>query len=385
MKEEALKYHEELHGKLAVTIKTECETKEQLSLAYSPGVAFPCLEIAEDEKLVNTYTNRGNAVAVVSDGTAVLGLGDIGPKAAMPVMEGKAILFKKFAGIDAYPICLDTTDTEEIIRTVKLLAPTFAGVNLEDISAPRCFEIETRLIEELDIPVFHDDQHGTAIVTLAGLINALEFIGKKKEDVKVVVSGAGSAAISISKFLVSYGFKKENFLMLDRKGVLTTSRDIKDENRKFWAVDTDAVTLNDAIKDADIFIGVSAAGVMTAEDVKLMAKDPLIFAMANPVPEIMPDVVHSVRDDVIMATGRSDFPNQVNNVLGFPGIFRGALDANATKINEEMKMAAAKALAGLITKEEVTKEYIIPNPFDDRVVDAVATAVAKAAKDSGVA
>jgi len=384
MKKDALKYHEELGGKLAVKIKTKCETKEDLSLAYSPGVAFPCLEIAENEELVNNYTNRGNAVAVVSDGTAVLGLGNIGPKAAMPVMEGKAILFKKFADIDAYPICLDTTDVEEIIRTVKFLAPTFGGINLEDISAPRCFEIEKKLIEELDIPVFHDDQHGTAIVVLAGLINALYFIGKKKEDVKVVVSGAGSAGVSISKFLLSYGFKKENFLMLDIDGVLSIKRDLKEENSKFWAADTDAVTLNDAIKGADIFIGVSAPGVMKAEDVKLMAKDPIIFAMANPTPEIMPDVIKSVRDDAIIVTGRSDFPNQVNNILGFPGIFRGALDAGATRINEEMKMAAAQALASLVSKEEVGREYIIPDPFDPRVVKAVSTAVAQAAKDSGV-
>ncbi len=384
MKEDALKYHSELHGKLAVAIKTEVQTKEQLSLAYTPGVAIPCIEISKDERLVDEYTNRGNAVAVVSDGTAVLGLGDIGPKAAMPVMEGKAILFKKFANIDAYPICLDTKDVEEIIRTVKLLAPTFGGVNLEDISAPRCFEIEQRLIKELDIPVFHDDQHGTAIVVLAGLINALKLVDKTKESVRIVVSGAGSAGISISKFLISYGFKKENFMMLDIDGVLSTKRDLKDENSRFFAVDTDAVTLMDAIEGADIFIGVSAAGIMKAEHVKLMAKNPIIFAMANPTPEILPDVVKSVRDDAIIATGRSDYPNQVNNVLGFPAIFRGALDVKATKINEEMKMAAAKALANLISDEEVSREYIIPNPFDERVVSEVSKAVGKAAIDSGV-
>lgn len=384
LEKRALEYHAEKKGKLAVEIKVDCETKEQLSLAYSPGVAYPCLEIEKDNDLAYKYTNKGNFVAVVTDGTAVLGLGDIGAVAGMPVMEGKAILFKKFANIDAFPICIDTKDVDEIVNIVKKISPTFGGINLEDIAAPRCFEIEERLIAELDIPVFHDDQHGTAIVSLAGIINAYKIVGKKIGDAQIVINGAGAAANSIAKILVSYGAKKENIVMLDSKGAITTKRVGLDKYKSFWATSKSVTNLEEALVGADIFLGVSVADALKPQMLEKMAKDPLVFAMANPVPEILPDIAHKVRNDIIMATGRSDFSNQVNNVLGFPGIFRGALDVRAKKINDEMKMAASLALAALIDEKDLRKDYIIPLPFDKRVVPAVAAAVAEAAKKTGV-
>lgn len=372
----ALKMHEENRGKVAVRPKVKVETREDLSTAYTPGVAEPCRKIRDCKEEVYRYTAKGNLVAVVSDGTAVLGLGDIGPEAAMPVMEGKAILFKEFADIDAFPICLDTKDTEEIIKTVKYLAPTFGGINLEDISAPRCFEIERRLKEELDIPVFHDDQHGTAIVVAAGLINALKFAGKKMEDARVVINGAGSAGISICKLLLQFGVK--DAVLVDQKGALCPGEAWMNDAQKEMAQKTnkDRQTgeLSEIMKGKDVFIGVSAPNIVTSEMVASMAEDPVVFAMANPVPEIMPEEAKKGGAKVV-ATGRSDFPNQINNVLVFPGIFRGALDARASQITEEMKMAAARAIAGIITEEELNEDYIIPGVFDKRVCSAVADAV----------
>ena len=372
----ALKMHEENRGKVAVRSKVTVETREDLSTAYTPGVAEPCRKIRDCKEDVYRYTAKGNLVAVVSDGTAVLGLGDIGPEAAMPVMEGKAILFKEFADIDAFPICLDTKDAEEIIKTVKNLAPTFGGINLEDISAPRCFEIERRLKEELDIPVFHDDQHGTAIVVAAGLINALKFTGKKLEDAKIVINGAGSAGISICKLLLQFGVK--DAVLVDQKGALCPGEAWMNDAQKEMAEKTnkDRQTgdLSEIMKGKDVFIGVSAPNIVTSEMVASMAKDPVVFAMANPVPEIMPDEAKKGGEKVV-ATGRSDFPNQINNVLVFPGIFRGALDARASQITEEMKMAAARAIAGIIAEEELNEDYIIPGVFDKRVCSAVADAV----------
>jgi len=400
-REEALAYHTgKRHGKTEVVATKPCITQRDLSLAYTPGVAEPCLAIAKDPELVYEYTNKGNLVAVVSNGTAVLGLGDIGPMASKPVMEGKGVLFKRFADIDVFDIEVDSKDPEEIIRFCELLAPTLGGINLEDIGAPECFEIEERLRKSCDIPVFHDDQHGTAIISGAALVNALEVAGKKIEDVKVVFSGAGAAGIACATFYISLGVKQENLLMVDSKGVIYEGRtEGMNKYKERFAVDTDARTLADAMKDADVFAGVSVMGLVTQEMVKTMAKDPIIFAMANPDPEILPEDALAVRPDVIMATGRSDYPNQVNNVLGFPFIFRGALDVASTHINEEMKLAAARALANL-TKEDVPdsvvrayggkpfkfgRDYLIPKPFDYRVLLWEAPAVAEAAIETGVA
>lgn len=372
----ALEMHELHRGKIEVVSKVLVKTREDLSTAYTPGVAEPCRKIRDKRSEVYRYTAKGNLVAVVSDGTAVLGLGDIGPEAAMPVMEGKAILFKTFAGIDAFPICLDTKDPEEIIKTVKYLAPTFGGINLEDISAPRCFEIERRLREELDIPVFHDDQHGTAIVVCAGLLNALKLVGKEIHQVKVVINGAGSAGISICRLLQEIGVK--NVVLVDKNGALAEGESWMNEAQAKMAEVTNQEgqrgSLAEVIKGKDVFIGVSAPGVLTAEMVAAMADDAIVFAMANPTPEIMPEEAKRGGARVV-ATGRSDFPNQINNVLVFPGIFRGALDARATDITEEMKVAAAYAIAGMIEDEELREEYIIPGAFDERVARAVAEAV----------
>ena len=374
----ALEMHEQNKGKIAVRSKVTVKTRDDLSTAYTPGVAEPCRKIRDNKEEVYRYTAKGNLVAVVSDGTAVLGLGDIGPEAAMPVMEGKALLFKEFADIDAFPICLDTKDTEEIIKTVKNIAPCFGGINLEDISAPRCFEIEKRLKEELDIPVFHDDQHGTAIVVAAGLLNALKFVGKKMEDANIVINGAGSAGISICKLLLQFG--AGNVVLVDQKGALCPGEDWMNPAQTDMAEITNKEkqtgTLTENIKDKDVFLGVSAPNIVTAEMVSTMADDAIIFAMANPTPEIMPDEAKKGGARVI-ATGRSDFPNQINNVLVFPGIFRGALDARAGQITEEMKMAAARAIASIISDDELNEEYIIPGAFDERVCKAVAKAVAE--------
>ena len=384
--EKALELHEKWNGKLDTVSKVQVKTREDLALAYTPGVAEPCKVIAKDPEAAYRYTIKSNTVAVVSDGSAVLGLGNIGPYAAMPVMEGKAVLFKEFGNVNAVPICLDTQDTEEIIATVKNIAPAFGGINLEDISAPRCFEIEERLKAMLDIPVFHDDQHGTAIVVLAGIINALKVTGKKKEDCRVVVNGAGSAGVAITKLLLTYGFK--NVIMCDRKGAIYKGREglnkEKEEMAEISNQNMEKGSLADVIKGADVFIGVSAPGTVTPEMIKTMALNPILFPMANPTPEIMPDEAKAAGAAVI-GTGRSDFPNQINNVLAFPGIFRGALDVRASDINDEMKVAAAYAIANIITDEERNAEYIIPNPFDKRVAKAVAEAVAKAARDTGVA
>ena len=385
-KEFALKQHEAWQGKLEVISRAKLETPEDLSVAYTPGVAEPCLKISEDVDLSYKYTRRGNLVAVVTDGTAVLGLGDIGPEAGMPVMEGKCVLFKEFGGVDAFPLCVRTKDVDEIVNTVALLAGSFGGVNLEDISAPRCFEIERRLKEICDIPIFHDDQHGTAVVTAAAMINALKLTGKDMADIKVVTSGAGAAGIAIIKLLVSLGLK--NVIMCDRKGAIYEGRDgLNEEKMEMAKISNRNMvkgTLEEAIKGADVFIGVSAPGTVTAEMVKSMAPNPILFPMANPVPEIMPDEAKAAGAAVI-GTGRSDFPNQINNVLAFPGIFRGALDVRAKDINDEMKIAAAYAIASLVSEDELSPEYIIPNPFDKRVAPSVAAAVAKAAKDTGVA
>lgn len=384
--ERSLDLHAEKVGKIEVNSKVVVENKDQLSLAYSPGVAEPCREIHKDPVNVFKYTSKGNLVAVVSDGTAVLGLGDIGPLAAMPVMEGKAILFKNFANVDAFPICLDTKDVDEIVETVKRIAPCFGGINLEDISAPRCFEIERRLKEELDIPVFHDDQHGTAIVVCAGLINALKCVGKKPEEIKVVINGAGSAGISICKLLLQFGIG--DAVLVDRQGALCPGEEWMNPAQAAMAEvtnkDKQTGPLTEIIKGKDVFIGVSAPNLVTAEMVGTMAKDPIVFAMANPTPEIMPDVAKA-GGAAIVATGRSDFPNQINNVLVFPGIFRGALDVRATNITEEMKLAAAYAIASLVTIEELNAEYIIPSPFDKRVCDVVAKEVGRVAREQGIA
>ena len=381
----ALEMHEQNKGKIAVRSKVTVKTRDDLSTAYTPGVAEPCRKIRDNKEEVYRYTAKGNLVAVVSDGTAVLGLGDIGPEAAMPVMEGKALLFKEFADIDAFPICLDTKDTEEIIKTVKNIAPCFGGINLEDISAPRCFEIEKRLKEELDIPVFHDDQHGTAVITLAGVINALKVVGKKMEDIKIVTSGAGAAGIAIAKLLMTLGLK--DVILCDRTGAIYEGREnlnpIKGSIAKVTNRSFTKGTLKDALVGADIFIGVSAPGVLTAEMIKTMNDDPVVFAMANPTPEIMPDEAKKAGVK-IMGTGRSDFPNQINNVIAFPGIFRGALDVRASQITENMKIAAAYAIAGLVSDDDLNEEYILPQAFDPRVKNAVAKAVSEAAIKDGV-
>lgn len=374
--EKALKLHEEWNGKLETVSKTPVKSREDLALAYTPGVAEPCKVIAQDKEAAYKYTMKANTVAVVSDGSAVLGLGNIGPYAAMPVMEGKAVLFKEFGGINAVPICLGTQDTEEIIKAVTYLAPGFGGINLEDISAPRCFEIEERLKATLDIPVFHDDQHGTAIVVLAGIINALKVVGKKKEDCKVVVNGAGSAGVAITKLLLTYGFPY--IVMCDKVGIV--SRDTEGLNwmqQKMTEVTNpknETGSLADAMKGADIFVGVSAPGIVTEEMVASMNKDAILFAMANPVPEIMPDLAKKAGARVV-GTGRSDFPNQVNNVVAFPGIFKGALEGRATQITEEMKLAAANAIASLVPEDELSDDNIMPEAFMPQVADAVAEAV----------
>ena len=383
--EMALKMHEEHKGKISVTSKVAVKTRDDLSTAYTPGVAEPCRKIRDNKDEVYRYTAKGNLVAVVSDGTAVLGLGDIGPEAAMPVMEGKSILFKEFAGVDAFPICLDTKDTDEIVETVKRLAPTFGGINLEDISAPRCFEIERRLKEELDIPVFHDDQHGTAIVVSAGLTNAIKFVGKEFSEAKVVINGAGSAGISICKLLLELGVG--DVVLVDKNGILAVGEEWMNPAQKEMAEKTNKEQLHGDLKDAmkgkDVFVGVSAPNIVTAEMVDTMAKDAIVFAMANPTPEIMPDEAKKGGARVV-ATGRSDFPNQINNVLVFPGIFKGALEARATDITEEMKIAAVRAIADIIKPEELTEDYIIPGAFDERVADNVAREVAKTAIETGV-
>lgn len=386
IKEKALKQHEEWQGKIEVTSRAKLETPEDLSIAYTPGVAEPCLKIAEDKDLSYKYTRRGNMVAVVTDGTAVLGLGDIGPEAGMPVMEGKCVLFKEFGGVDAFPLCVRSKDVDDIVNTVALLAGSFGGVNLEDISAPRCFEIEKKLKERCDIPIFHDDQHGTAVVTTAAMLNALKVTGRKLEDIRVVTSGAGAAGIAIIKLLVSLGLK--DVIMCDRKGAIYEGREglnaEKEEMAKISNREMRKGSLADVLKGADVFIGVSAPGTVTPEMVKTMAPNPILFPMANPVPEIMPELAKEAGAAVV-GTGRSDFPNQINNVLAFPGIFRGALDVRAKDINDEMKVAAAYAIADLIDEKDLNADYIIPNPFDKRVAPAVAKAVAEAAKKTGVA
>lgn len=384
---QALRLHKQNQGKLGVVSKVELRDAKDLSLAYSPWVAEPCKEIYENKQNVYEYTIKGNLVAVVSDGTAVLGLGNIGPEAAMPVMEGKALLFKSFAGVDAFPICLGTNDVDKIVETVKLLEPTFGGINLEDIAAPKCFEIEERLKKECNIPVFHDDQHGTAIVTLAGLINALKVVNKQMTDIRVVANGAGAAGIAIIKLLYKIGVR--DIIMCDTKGIIYEGRTegmnpIKEEIARITNRDRLKGTLADAMKGADVFVGVSVAGAVTPEMVQSMNDNAIIFAMANPIPEIMPEEAKAAGAAVV-GTGRSDFPNQVNNVLAFPGIFRGALDVHATNINEEMKLAAAYAIADLIDENELNADYCIPSPFDPRVAPHVAAAVAKAAMESGVA
>lgn len=387
LREEALKLHRDNQGKIVVQSKVPVRDSRDLSLAYSPGVAEPCKEIAEKQELVDVYTNRGNMVAVVSNGTAVLGLGDIGAYAAMPVMEGKAVLFKSFAGVDAFPLCLDTKDVDKIVEAVKLMEPTFAGINLEDISAPSCFEVEERLKASMSIPVFHDDQHGTAIVTMAGLINALKIVKKDIANIKVVTSGAGAAGIAIINLLMSMGVK--NVIMCDSKGAIYEGRPSgMNKYKDAIAARTNRAMvkgdLAEALREADVFIGVSVANAVTPDMVRSMAKDPIIFAMANPTPEIMPDAAKAAGAAVI-GTGRSDFPNQVNNVAAFPGIFRGALDVKATIINEEMKVAAAYAIASLVSDAELNPEYVMPKAFDPRLAPTVAAAVAKAAMDIGVA
>ena len=376
--EKALELHEKLQGKLETVSKTPVRTREDLALVYTPGVAEPCKVIAKDPAAAYTYTMKANTVAVVSDGSAVLGLGNIGPKAAMPVMEGKAVLFKEFGGVNAVPICLDTQDTEEIIKAVTWLAPAFGGINLEDISAPRCFEIEERLKETLDIPVFHDDQHGTAIVVLAGIINALKVVGKKKEDCRVVVNGAGSAGVAITRLLITYGFS--NIIMCDKSGILCDGAEglnwMLEKMVKRTNLAHETGSLADALKGADIFVGVSAPGIVTEEMVASMNSDAILFAMANPVPEIMPDLAKKAGARVV-GTGRSDFPNQVNNVVAFPGIFRGALEGHAKQITDKMKLAAANAIAALVSDEELNENNIMPEAFDPRVADVVADAVKK--------
>ena len=376
IQEQALALHREWNGKLETVSKTPVNSREALSLAYTPGVAEPCKVIAKDKEAAYQYTMKANTVAVVSDGSAVLGLGNIGPHAAMPVMEGKAVLFKEFGGVNAVPICLDTQDTEEIIKAVTWLAPAYGGINLEDISAPRCFEIEERLKEILDIPVFHDDQHGTAIVVLAGIINALKVVGKQKENCRVVVNGAGSAGVAITKLLLTYGFT--NVILCDKVGIVSTSTEglnwMQEKMAEITNPDHMTGTLADALKGADIFVGVSAPNIVTPEMVRSMASDSILFAMANPTPEIMPDVAQAAGARVV-GTGRSDFPNQINNVVAFPGIFKGALEGRATQITEEMKLAAAAAIAGLVPDEALSEDNIMPEAFDPKVAELVAQAV----------
>ncbi len=383
---ESLRLHAQWKGKIEVVATVPANDKESLSLAYTPGVAQPCLEIQKDPDKSYELTRRHNLCAVITDGSAVLGLGDIGPEAGMPVMEGKCVLFKAFGGVDAFPLCVKTKDVDEFVQTVYNISGSFGGINLEDIAAPRCFEIERKLKEKCDIPIFHDDQHGTAIITLAGLTNALKVVGKKKEEVKVVTSGAGAAAISIVKLLLSAGYK--HITMCDRKGAIYQGREglnwIKEEMAQVTNLERRAGSLADMLAGADVFIGVSAPGTVTAEMVKTMNRDAVVFACANPTPEIFPDEAKAGGARVV-ATGRSDYPNQINNVLAFPGVFRGAFDVRASDINEEMKMAAAGALAGLISDEELSEDYIIPAAFDKRVGPAVAAAVAQAARESGVA
>lgn len=386
--EESLKLHEANRGKLSVTSKVSVKNREDLSLAYSPGVAEPCRKIQEKKEEVYRYTSRGNMVAVVTDGTAVLGLGDIGPEAALPVMEGKAVLFKEFGGVDAFPICLDTKDTEEIIATVKRIAPGFGGINLEDISAPRCVEIETRLKEELDIPVFHDDQHGTAIVVVAGLINALKLVHKKVEEIKVVINGIGAAGSSIAKLILQLGVPGKNMLLVGIDGILNrnTSEDYNQLHKELAFRTNDACqtgNLKDALQETDVFIGVSVGGIVSPEMIKTMNRDAIVFAMANPTPEIMPEEAKKAGARIV-GSGRSDYPNQINNVLVFPGLFKGALRAKSKKITEEMKMAAAVGLAKLISEEELKEDYIIPGAFDPRVAETVAKEVEKVAKEQGI-
>ena len=377
--QESLRLHEQWQGKLETVPKMRIETREDLALAYTPGVAEPCRKIAENPSDAYKYTMKANTVAVVSDGSAVLGLGNIGPAAAMPVMEGKCALFKTFGGVNAVPLCLDTQDVDEIVETVKRLAPSFGGINLEDISAPRCFEIERRLIDELDIPVFHDDQHGTAIVVLSGVINALRLTGKQKEACRVVVNGAGSAGIAIAKLLLNYGFR--NLILCDKCGIINSrSEDINEAQRAMLAttnLNDEEGTLADAMRGADIFVGVSAPGIVSADMVKSMNSDAILFAMANPTPEIFPDVARAAGARVV-GTGRSDCPNQINNVVAVPGIFKGALESRATRITEQMKLAAAEALAALVSDDELSEDFIMPEPFDPRAVEAVAAAVAGA-------
>jgi len=384
--EESLKLHEEIRGKIEVISRVPVKSKEDLSLAYTPGVAQPCLEIQKDLEKSYDLTRRWNMCAVITDGTAVLGLGDIGPEAGMPVMEGKCVLFKEFGGVDAFPLCIRTKDVDEFVNTVYLISGSFGGINLEDISAPRCFEIEEKLKEKCDIPVFHDDQHGTAVITLAGLMNALKLVGKKKEGIRVAVSGAGAAATAITKLLVNYGIR--DITMCDRQGAIYEGREGLNPAKKAMAAVTNPQklkgSLEDVVKGADVFIGVSAPGKLTKEMVGTMAKDAIVFACANPVPEIFPDEAKGGGARVC-ATGRSDYPNQINNVLAFPGIFRGAFDVRANQITEEMKIAAANALAGLISEEELNEDYIIPAAFDPRVGKAVAEAVAEAARACGTA
>jgi malate dehydrogenase (oxaloacetate-decarboxylating) len=386
IEEEALKAHNEWKGKIEVISKVAANSKKDLSLAYTPGVAEPCLEIQKDINLSYTYTRRWNLVAVVTDGSAVLGLGDIGPEAAMPVMEGKCVLFKTFADVDAFPLCIKSKDVDEIVNTIRLLQGSFGGINIEDISAPRCFEIERKLKEQCEIPVFHDDQHGTAVVTLAALINALKIVKKDIKDISVVINGSGAAGIAVAKLLMSTGLRK--VILCDRKGAIYKGRDNlnkeKEEIAAISNVEMKKGILEEVIKGADVFIGVSAPGVLTKEMIKTMAKDPIIFAMANPVPEITPKEAKEAGSKVI-GTGRSDFPNQINNVLAFPGIFRGALDVRASDINDQMKIAAAEAIASLVSDTELNENYIIPEPFNPKVSQKVAKEVAKAAIQSGVA
>lgn len=382
---ESLRLHYEWKGKIEVIARAKVDNKDALSLAYTPGVAQPCLEIQKDINKSYELTRRSNLVAVITDGSAVLGLGNIGPEAGMPVMEGKCVLFKEFGGVDAFPLCIRTQDVDEFVNTVALLCGSFGGINLEDIAAPRCFEIERKLKEKADIPIFHDDQHGTAVICSAGIINALKLVGKKIEDCTTVFNGAGAAGVAIAKLFTSMGMG--NIIMCDRKGIICDGDDLKPAKQDiadFTNKNHLRGSLADAMKGADIFIGVSAPGVVTEDMINSMAKDPIVLAMANPVPEIMPDLAKAAGAAVV-GTGRSDFPNQINNVLAFPGIFRGALDVRASDINEEMKIAAAKALAGLVSDEELSADYIIPKPFDPRVGKTVAAAVAQAARDSGVA
>ena len=385
MKEKAMELHRKWRGKIEVTGTVPLETREDLSLAYTPGVAEPCLEIAKNRDEVYNLTRKWNLVAVVTDGSAVLGLGDIGPEAAMPVMEGKCVLFKNFGNVDGFPICLDSKDPDKIVETIKLMSPTFGGINLEDISAPRCFEIEERLKAELDIPIFHDDQHGTAIVVVAGIINALKLVDKKIEETTVVINGAGAAGTAITKMVLNLGVK--DILLCDRQGILHSESPYTDPSKEKMSDITNHSkkqgSLKDAMVGADVFIGVSAPNVVTEEMVRSMNADAIVFAMANPVPEVMPDIAKKGGAKVI-GTGRSDFPNQINNVLAFPGVFRGALDVRAKEINEEMKLEAARAIAAVISEDELTEEYILPDAFDLRVADQIAKAVARAAIDTGV-